>query len=253
MLKIERPIVFFDTETTGTDVVNDRIVEISLVKFFNNEIVEEFTTLVNPGVKIPPGATKVHHITDDDVADSKTFRDIAVDILFFIKDCDLAGFNIISFDIPLLFNEFWRADIEWDYTSINFLDAFTIYRRNEKRDLSAAVRFYLNKEHDGAHGALADTKATLRIFVSQLIKYPDLPTSVKELALYSNNDKKILDLSGKFVLNENNEVLFNFGKNKGQYALSDPSYLNWMLNSNFAPDTKGVIRQLLNKNQEAFL
>lgn len=112
MLKIERPIVFFDTETTGTDVVNDRIVEISLVKFFNNEIVEEFTTLVNPGVKIPPGATKVHHITDDDVADSKTFRDIAVDILFFIKDCDLAGFNIISFDIPLLFNEFWRADIE---------------------------------------------------------------------------------------------------------------------------------------------
>jgi DNA polymerase-3 subunit epsilon len=253
MLKLQRPIVFFDTETTGTDVVNDRIVEISLVKFFNNEIVEEFTTLVNPGVKIPPGATKVHHITDDDVQNFKTFKDISVDILFFIKDCDLAGFNIISFDVPLLFNEFLRADIEWDYTGINFLDAFTIYRRNEKRDLSAAVRFYLKEEHEGAHGALADTKATLRIFVSQIIKYPDLPTSVEELALYSNNDKKILDLSGKFSLNEDNEVIFNFGKNQGKPALSDPSYLNWMLNTNFSPDTKRIIKQLLNRNQEAFL
>lgn len=253
MLKLQRPIVFFDTETTGVDVVNDRIVEISLVKFFNNEIVEEFTTLVNPGVKIPPGATKVHRITDDDVQNFKSFKDISVDILFFIKDCDLAGFNIISFDVPLLFNEFLRADIEWDYTGINFIDAFNIYRRNEKRDLSAAVRFYLNKNHEGAHGAYADTTATLQIFLEQLNRYKELPSSIEELALYSNNDKKILDLSGKFVLNENNEVLYNFGKNKGQYAVSDMRYLTWMLGADFPPDTKRIIKQLLNRNQEAFL
>lgn len=260
-LSLERPLVFFDTETTGTTPMTDRIVSICLVRFpkgfeiLNTAIdwpVTKINTLINPIFPIPKAATDIHGITDEMVKGKPTFGEMAKEILSFIEGCDIVAYNGNSFDIPLLYNEFNRASIVWDYTQHNFIDPCNIFKKKEPRTLEAAYKFYLGADmnEDGikAHDAFNDVKATIDVFCQQLIKYEDLPGTAKELALYSNYDKPLLDISGKFTIDDTGDIVFNFGQHKGKKAKSEVSYLDWMVNNpkaSFNPDTKAIAKKLL--------
>jgi len=245
MINLVRPLVFFDLETTGVDKGNDRIVEIAMLKLYPDGSEATFTIRVNPGIPIPAEATAVHGITDDDVANSPHFYEICESVHQFLLDSDVAGFNSNNFDIPFLYNELLRAGIVWDVSDTLFVDVGNLYKIHEPRTLSEACKFYLGKELTDAHTADADTKATLRVFEAMLEKYDNLPTSLQELAVHSNFDKKRLGISGHFAYNDNNEIVFNFGKHKGRTAESQPSYLLWMMNAQFPPDTVQIACSLL--------
>lgn len=247
MISLERPIVFIDVETTGTDTQADRIVEMSVVKLKvgGERIVKTYR--FNPGIPIPAGATAIHGISDEDVKDNPPFSKMAKSFLEFITGCDLAGFKSNQFDFPLLYSEFTMAGIEWDYNGHNMIDVGSIYTIQEPRTLAAAVKFYCGKELEGAHGAEADIWATVDVFEKQIEQYPDLPKTVEELALFSNYGKKRLDMAGKFTLAEDGTtVLFNFGKQKGQPAKNDYGFLQWMVyKASFPPDTTKIAKQLM--------
>lgn len=254
-LKLNRPICFFDLETTGIDVARDRIVEISILKVFPNGNKESKTWLVNPGISIPEHATAVHGITNDKVANEPTFKELAPQIFAMIKDSDLAGFNSDRFDIPLLAEEMLRAEIDFDMKNRVSVDVQTIFHKKEERTLSAAYKFYCGKTLDNAHSAAADTNATYEIFVSQLQRYDDLPKDIKELSVYTSR-KKSVDFAGFIALNEDGQEIFTFGKHKG--ALVDdvlerePGYFGWIQNADFPLYTKKVLtaiklRKLTNK------
>lgn len=250
-MNLIRPLVFFDLETTGTDVSNDRIVEFGAIKIYPDSPgnVKNMTGTmhyrINPGIPIPPSATAVHGITDEDVKDKPTFSDLSFEILSFFLDSDIAGFNCLKFDLPLLYTEFHRAGINWHYKNHKLIDVRNIFIQKESRDLSSAVKFYLNKDLENAHGAIVDTAATIEVFKAQLEKYQDLPQTIEELEIYSNYGNKILDLKGSFKYNADNEIVFNFGKHKDKLAIRERSYLEWMLKSDFPEDTKDIIRGLL--------
>lgn len=254
-LKLNRPICFFDLETTGIDVARDRIVEISVLKVFPNGNKESKTWLVNPGISIPEHATAVHGITNEKVANEPTFKELAPQIFAMIKDSDLAGFNSDRFDIPLLAEEMLRAEIDFDMKNRVSVDVQTIFHKKEERTLSAAYKFYCGKTLDNAHSAAADTNATYEIFVSQLQRYDDLPKDIKELSVYTSR-KKSVDFAGFIALNEDGQEIFTFGKHKG--ALVDdvlerePGYFGWIQNADFPLYTKKVLtaiklRKLTNK------
>ncbi|HLT65520.1 MAG TPA: 3'-5' exonuclease [Flavobacterium sp.] len=254
-LKLNRPICFFDLETTGIDVARDRIVEISILKVFPNGNKESKTWLVNPGISIPEHATAVHGITNEKVANEPTFKELAPQIFAMIKDSDLAGFNSDRFDIPLLAEEMLRAEIDFDMKNRVSVDVQTIFHKKEERTLSAAYKFYCGKTLDNAHSAAADTNATYEIFVSQLQRYDDLPKDIKELSVYTSR-KKSVDFAGFIALNEDGQEIFTFGKHKG--ALVDdvlerePGYFGWIQNADFPLYTKKVLtaiklRKLTNK------
>lgn len=254
-LKLNRPICFFDLETTGIDVARDRIVEISILKVFPNGNKESKTWLVNPGISIPEHATAVHGITNENVANEPTFKELAPQIFAMIKDSDLAGFNSDRFDIPLLAEEMLRAEIDFDMKNRVSVDVQTIFHKKEERTLSAAYKFYCGKTLDNAHSAAADTNATYEIFVSQLQRYDDLPKDIKELSVYTSR-KKSVDFAGFIALNEDGQEIFTFGKHKG--ALVDdvlerePGYFGWIQNADFPLYTKKVLtaiklRKLTNK------
>lgn len=254
-LKLNRPICFFDLETTGIDVARDRIVEISILKVFPNGNKESKTWLVNPGISIPEHATAVHGITNEKVANEPTFKELAPQIFAMIKDSDLAGFNSDRFDIPLLAEEMLRAEIDFDMKNRVSVDVQTIFHKKEERTLSAAYKFYCGKTLDNAHSAAADTNATYEIFVSQLHRYDDLPKDIKELSVYTSR-KKSVDFAGFIALNEDGQEIFTFGKHKG--ALVDdvlerePGYFGWIQNADFPLYTKKVLtaiklRKLTNK------
>lgn len=248
MMTLEKPLVFFDLETTGTDVINDRIISAAFIKLsraYQIDVQTEF--VVNPGVPIPPQASAVHGIYDNDVKNSIYFDEIIPDIINIIDGSDIAGFNSNSFDVPFLFNEFERHGHYWDYSNVNFIDVGNIFKIKESRTLGAAVNFYLNREHENAHSALSDVIATAQVFIKQMDRYNDLPNTASELALFSNFGKPILDLAGKFSINEDGVIVFNFGKNNGQPAINHIDYLQWMINKgNFSQDTiriaTGIIR-----------
>jgi len=247
--ELERPLVFFDLETTHLDVNIARIVEIALVKLLPDETTESFLTRVNPGIPIPVEATQVHGINNFDVLDKPNFREIADDVYAVIKDCDLAGYNLASYDVPILVNEFKRTDIEYSTENVNIVDVLTIYRKKERRDLSSAYRFYCHKELEGAHGALKDTQATLDIFKAQLKKYPDLPQGVEKLHQFCNQrDERFVDSDKKFIWKDG-EACFTFGKYKGtglkKVAESDAEYLSWMLGSDFSLEVQQIIKSAL--------
>lgn len=248
---MKKDIVFFDTETTGVDVVNDRIVELSMIKRFSDGSPSVTKTIVvNPTIPIHPKASEVHGFTNEMVADKPTFKQYANGIYEFIKGCDIGGFNSNMFDIPLLYNELLRCGIDWDYSESRFIDVGNIYKRLFPRTLESAVKNFLGREHDGAHGAEKDTIATIDVFDYFLeLGNEELPTDLDELHLYCNYDKPILDVSGKFTLNDDNDIIFNFGAKKGELASENISYVEWMLyKASFSEDTNKICRKILNVN-----
>ncbi len=250
-LKLSRPIVFLDLETTGVNVGADRIVEISLLKIHPNGNREAKTMRINPTIPIPPEVTKIHHISDEDVKGSPKFSDVAREINAFIGGCDLAGYNSNKFDIPLLIEEFTRVDIHLDLLQRKLIDVQNIFHKMEQRTLSAAYKFYCDKSLENAHSAEADTLATYEVLVAQLEKYEELQNDVDFLSQFSSITKNV-DLAGRIVFNEKGEETFNFGKYKGKLVSeifrTDTSYYDWMMKGDFATNTKNVITQIRLKN-----
>jgi len=240
-LNLKNPLVFFDLETTGVNIVTDRIVEISYLKIFPNGEEESRTRLINPGMHIPEQATEVHGISDDDVRDAPPFKSVAKSLAAHLEGCDLAGFNSNRFDIPLLAEEFLRAGIDIDLMKRKFVDVQTIYHKKEQRTLSAAVKFYCNRELDDAHSAEADTRATYEVLKAQLDHYPDLENSVDFLSNYSSFNNNV-DFAGRLIYDEQGREIINFGKYKGRVAeevlKEDIGYYGWILNGDFALHTK---------------
>ncbi len=254
-LKLNRPICFFDLETTGIDVAKDRIVEISIFKVYPNGNKESKTWLVNPTIPIPPTATAVHGISDEKVANEPTFKELAGQVHAMIKDADLAGFNSDRFDIPLLAEELLRADVDFDMKNRVSVDVQTIFHKKEERTLSAAYKFYCNGSLENAHSAEADTMATYEILKAQLDRYEDLENDMKALSEFTTR-KKSVDFAGFIALNAEGKEIFTFGKHKG--ALVDdvlekePGYFGWIQNAEFPLYTKKVLtgiklRKLNNK------
>lgn len=250
-LKLEKPIVFFDLETTGIDVAADRIVEICLIRVEPNGNRESKNLRINPLCHIPEAASAVHGIYDEDVKDCPTFKDVAPELKNIFDGCDLAGFNSNRFDIPLLAEEFIRAGIQIDLNSPRRVDVQNIYHKLEQRTLIAAYRFYCDKDLENAHSAMADTQATLEVLEAQLDHYPDvLKNDIDFLATYSRRDNYV-DFAGRFVYNENGEECINFGKHRGRLVKDvlrmEPSYYNWMMQSDFTQNTKQVLTRLYYK------
>jgi DNA polymerase-3 subunit epsilon len=243
-LKLTKPICFFDVETTGLDVKKERIVEIAILKITNTGR-EQYTTYINPGISIPEQATKVHGITDDLVEDAPTLKEAWPKILAFIGDCVLAGYNIITYDVPLLFWELDRHNIEFDYWKYPLLDIKTLHEKLNRRDLASIYQLYTNKTLENAHVAMTDVKATVEIFEEQCKKY-ELPNDLNELVSLSQWGTR-LDLSNKFVIKDG-ETYYNFGVNKGVLARDDKKYLTWMLSSDFTQDVKIIVKNILNGN-----
>ena len=243
-LKLSKPICFFDLETTGTDISKDRIVEISVLKVFPNGNRESKTWLVNPTIPIPKGASDVHGITNERVANEPTFKELAKTIHNMIKDSDLAGYNSDRFDIPLLAEEMLRADVDFDLGNRVTVDVQTIFHKMEQRTLRAAYKFYCGKTLDNAHSAQADTNATYEILKSQLDRYDELENDMKKLSEFTSR-KQAVDFAGFIVLNDKNEEIFTFGKHKGrkveEILEEEPGYFGWILNADFPLYTKKVL------------
>ena len=246
-LTLKRPVIFFDLETTGTNITHDRIVEISLIKLMPDGREIERTRRINPEIPIPAEATAIHHITDADVAGEPTFRQIAASLASMMTGCDIAGFNSNRFDIPLLDQEFQRAGINFDMGAARFIDVQTIYHKKEPRTLVAAYRYYCGKELDDAHSANADTRATLEVLKAQLDKYEDLPSDVEALSDYASNNRNV-DLMGRLVYDDKHREIINFGKYKGRVAeevlASDPGYYSWIMQGDFAQNTKNAFTRI---------
>ncbi|WP_422927008.1 exonuclease domain-containing protein [Singulisphaera sp. PoT] len=247
---LERPLAVFDLETTGTDTKLDRIIEISVLKLLPGGGSDHRTRRVNPGVPIPPESTAVHGISDDDVADSPTFRAIAPGLTKFLDGCDLCGFNILKYDLRLLAAEYNRAQLDFPVAGRKVIDACHIFHQNERRDLTAAYKFYCGLDHEGAHGAEADVLATLAILDAQVARYEDLPRSVQGLHDYCS-DPKALDLSGMFGRCDEGTIVFIKGKYKGRslddIARTKPDYLEWMLRDDYFDDTKALASEALRR------
>lgn len=246
-LRLTNPLVFFDLETTGLNIGSDRIVELSYHKLYPNGSSESKTYRINPEMHIPEGASAIHGIYDEDVQDCPTFRQIASEVVHVIEGCDLAGYNSNHFDIPLLAEELLRAEQNIDLKKRKFIDAYVIFQKKEPRTLTAAYRFYCNKNLEDAHTASADTMATCEVLLSQLERYPDLPDTVEGLSKYSAFNRNA-DFAGRLVYDDNGEVLFNFGKYKGQKVQEvlqrDHGYYGWLLQTDFPQYTKNLITRL---------
>ena len=246
-LNLKNPLVFFDLETTGIDIAKDRIVEISMVKVMPNgeEIVK--TRRINPGMPIPPESTAIHGITDEDVKDCPKFKEIAKSLAAQIEGCDLAGFNSNRFDIPMLAEEFLRAGVDVDLKRRKFIDEQTIFHKMEQRNLTAAYKFYCNKDLANAHSAEADTMATYEVLKAQLDRYPELENDVNFLSKYSSFTNNV-DFAGRMVYNEKGQEVINFGKYKGRVVeevlKSDPSYYAWIMNGDFPLNTKKMLTEI---------
>jgi len=246
-LNLKNPLVFFDIESTGLNVASDRIVELSAVKVFPNGDTETKTRRINPTIPISPEAQAVHGISDADVADEPTFKQVARSLAKWMEGCDIAGYNSMKFDIPLLSEEFIRAGVDFDFRKRKLVDVQNIFHKMEQRTLVAAYRFYCDKDLTAAHSAEADTMATYEVLKAQLDRYPDLKNDVQYLADFSTKTK-FVDYAGRIVYNDRNEPVFNFGKHKGKLVrdvlTSEPSYYTWMMNGDFTQDTKKVLTEI---------
>lgn len=246
-LKLKRPIVFFDLETTGVDPSHDRIVEISMIKVMpdGEEIVK--TRRLNPEIPIPAEATAVHGITDDDVKDCPTFARIARSLEEFLVGCDFGGFNSNRFDLPVLVEEFLRVGIDVDFKKRRFVDVQNIFHKKEQRTLVAAYKFYCDRDLNDAHSAEADTRATYEVLKAQLDRYPDLDNDIDALADFSARGDAA-DYMGRILYNEKGVEIFGFGKYKGRSVEEifriEPSYYAWMMNGDFPRYTKKVITEI---------
>ncbi len=248
-LKLERPIAFFDLETTGTNIVSDRIVEIAIVKVMPDQSRITYCKRVNPEMMIPEASSAIHGITNKDVAMCPTFEMIAQEVFDFLIGCDLGGFNSNRFDIPLLVEEFLRYGFDLEVENRKLVDVQAIFHRMEERTLSAAYRFYCDKTLENAHSAEADAVATFEILEAQLDRYADkVESSVDFLHEFSKRNSRTLDIAGRFALNEKDVPCFNFGKHKGKPVKevfeTEPGYYGWMLQAEFALDTKNVLKKI---------
>ncbi len=252
-LQLDRPLVCFDLETTGIDVMRDRIVQIALIRVEPDGSRRSFESLVNPECPIPPGATRVHGITDADVADKPTLARLCAELETMLDGADLAGFNSIRFDLPLLENELQRVGGSFDAGGRRHLDALRIFHRLERRDLTAAYKFYCGKDLVGAHSALVDTEATLEILDAQIAHYDEVPADTEALHRFCNPDaNKYVDRTRKFVWNDAGEAVFTFGKLRDRTLrdvvteASGRSYLEWMIGKDFSDEVKDILRGALN-------
>ena len=259
-LNLSKPIAFFDLETTGVNVASDRIVEISILKINPDGEKEIKTKRINPTIPIPKQSSEIHGIYDKDVANEPTFKGIAKSLAEFLKNCDLAGYNSNKFDIPILVEEFLRADVDFDLKGRRFVDVQNIFHQMEQRTLKAAYRFYCGKEIINAHSAEADIEATYEVFLAQLAKYENVEFENKkgERSVPVKNDIKALhdftninnnaDLAGRIIFNDKGVEVFNFGKHTGkpveQVLREEPSYYAWMQNGDFPLYTKKVLTEI---------
>lgn len=247
-LNLKNPIVFFDLETTGTNINSDRIVEICYLKVYPNGNEESKTMRINPEMHIPEASTAVHGIHDEDVADCPRFKDVAASIARDIEGCDLGGFNSNRFDIPVLAEEFLRAGVDIDLNRRKFVDVQVIYHKLEQRTLSAAYKFYCHKNLEDAHTAEADTRATYEVLQAQLDRYPDvLKNDISFLADYSSFNRNV-DFAGRMVYDDKGVEVFNFGKYKGvpvaEVLRKNPGYYSWILQGDFTLNTKQMLTRI---------
>jgi len=260
LLNLKKPIAFFDIEATGLNVTKDRIVEISVLKIMTNGAKDVRTWLLNPDYQISEEASKIHGYTNEELLSKPTFKQVAKDISKFFTNCDLAGYNSLRFDIPMLVEEFLRADVDFEIKNRKLIDVQNIFMKMEQRTLSAAYKFYLNKNLTNAHGAEADTIATFEILEAQLDKYKDIEftdrdgvvtkpvvNDMQALEEFSNFNKNA-DLMGQFIYNKDGEVVVNFGKHKGKTVIDifekEPSYYSWIMKSDFPQYTKKILTNI---------
>ena len=248
-LVLERPLVFFDIESTGTNPYRDRIVEIAVIKVMPDGSRQEVVRRINPSMPIPAGASAVHGIYDDDVKDAPTFDVVAQNLYNYLENCDLAGYNIVKFDVPMLQEEFKRCGLTLSMQNRKLIDVFNIFCRLYPRNLTAAYKFFCGGDLEDAHSALADTDATVAVLLGQLAKHPELPRETSGLAEFSAaRDADFIDSEGRLKFS-GDEAVINFGKNSGRrlkdLAVEDPGFLRWMLRSDFSEDVKAVIQKAL--------
>ena len=248
-LTLKRPIVFFDLETTGTDNAKDRIVELAFVKLSPDGKREKYIKRLNPGIPIPAEVTAIHGISDEDVKNSPTFKQIAHNLYDWMKGCDLGGYNSSKFDLPVLAEEFLRVGINVDFTERHMIDVQQIFFKMEARTLSAAYSFYCEKQLTNAHSAEADIDATIEVLEAQLEKYTDIGSDVHTLHHFTHTDEYV-DYARRIILKEGQPV-FNFGKHKGRKVeeifTAEPQYYDWMMQADFALHTKQKISEILNR------
>jgi len=252
-LNLKIPICFFDLETTGVNIAHDRIIEIAVIKVMPNGEIIRKTNLLNPTIRILPESTAIHGITNEEVKDKPVFKEVAREYARFMEGCDLAGFNVLKFDVPMLVEEFLRADVEFDYTRKKIIDSQKIFHLMEKRTLSAAYKFYCQKEMTNSHSAESDTEASLEVLMAQIEKYEGrevtdgldrkvgmIKNDMETLAKLVGDD--LVDLAGRMIRNDKGEVIFNFGKHKSKLVnkvfKEEPAYYDWMMNGDFPLDTK---------------
>ena len=262
-LHLRNPLVVFDLETTGTNISQDRIVEMALLKVMPDGSIEEKCRKINPTIPIPLETSLIHGIYDDDVKDEPTFKQVGKSLATWLEGCDLAGFNILKFDVPMLVEEFLRANIDFDVDNRKLVDAQKIFHLMEKRNLSAAYKFYCGKTLENAHSALADTQATYEVLVSQIEKYDGQKVQNllgEDIGVIENNmntlheltNQKMVDLAGRIVYNADNVEVFNFGKHRGkpvnEVLQKEPSFYDWMMKGDFPLDTKRKLTKIRLRN-----
>ena len=258
-LNLKNPLVIFDLETTGISISQDRIIEYSFVKINPNLEKEVRTQRINPTVPIPEESSLIHGIYDKDIADAPTFKEVAKGLTKWLEGCDLGGFNLIKFDVPMLVEEFLRADVNFETKNRKLIDAQRFFHLMEQRNLSAAYKFYCGKDLENAHSAEADTLATLAVLEAQVARYKgaEVKDNLGKLIGVFDNDMeklhdltftKMADLAGRMVFNHNNEIVFNFGKHRGKPVTdvlkAEPSYFDWMMRGDFTRDTKRKLTEI---------
>jgi DNA polymerase-3 subunit epsilon len=258
-LNLKIPLCFFDLEATGTNISRDRIVEIAVVKVMPSGEILRKSSIINPTIPIPAETTAIHGITNEQVADKPTFKEVAREYAKFMEGCDLAGFNVLKFDVPLLVEEFLRADVEFDYQKKKIIDSQKIFHLMEKRTLSAALMFYCGKKIEKAHSAEADTMATVDVLMAQIERYngQEVTDGLERKVGVIENDMEslsklvaddLVDLAGRMVRNSKGDIIFNFGKHKNKLVMDvfkeEPAYYEWMMNGDFPLDTKRKLTEL---------
>jgi len=249
MLQLRKPLAVIDLETTGTNLSNDRIVEIAIIRILPDGSNAVKHKLINPEIPIPQSSSDIHGITNDKVKDAQTFKQAAKELKHFLNNCDLAGYNSHRFDIPMLVEEFLRVGMEFDTKGRKLLDVQRIFHLMEQRTLSAAYRFYCNKNLEGAHGAHADASATWEVLEAQLLKYPQLGSDLESILKVTGEDE-IVDFARRFAM-ENGVEVFNFGKHKGRAVVEvlkiEPQYYDWMMKGDFPLHTKQKLAEIFNR------
>ena len=264
-LHLKNPLVFFDLETTGINIAKDRIVELSFLKALPNGEHVTYTRRVNPEMPIPQESSMIHGIYDEDIKDAPTFKSLAKNLTKFLEGCDLAGFNIIRFDVPMLVEEFLRVGVDFEVSNRKLVDAQRIFHMMEPRNLKAAYKFYCNADLEDAHSAEADTVATFHVLDAQIKKYQGVkikdsdgnetePIKNDMQILHDLTASKIVDLAGRMAFNQAGVEVFNFGKHKNRPVVDvlrkEPTYYDWMMKGDFPLDTKRKLTEIKLRNSK---